>query len=657
MRRLRPKRPSLSITWFCTALALGFAHPSHAQQTEQNVATDSDDAFGRSVGAERSGLYSTSDVRGFNPTEAGNVRIDGLYYDVVNFLPGRIVKSQSVRVGTAALRYPFPAPTGVIHYELWEPGDETTLSIEQDTGNPLVNGPAMLIDLKAPLVDEKLSFMGGIFVRNVTARPEGGDQIFASYSPMFRFRPTEDIDLKVFNVTFYTLSREARATYLPAGDNLPARVPRGKFLGLGWTEFDDKTVVNGGLAHVRLTDSLRFDAGIFRSSDSLNRAYSDFLLSVTSDGRVADRLVIASEDNHDASLSGEVRLTREWTDGAFAHRVIASLRGRKRDRRFGGSARLLLGPGPGNVFTNEGWEQPTFATSTKDKDRVRQLVPGVSYSMIWKGRGTLDVSLSKNDYEKRVDFASPDRTDALTKDSSCLWNVVASINLTPKLSLYGGMSRGVEDAAIAPENAINNAEAPPATRTRQKELGLRYKVTPDLTLLAGAFEISKPYFNLDGQRFYRQLGAVTNKGIEVSLTGQLLSGLSLVGGVLLLDPKISGEAFSSGLIGKRPVGQVKRHMVANLDWRSRGGDGPLSIDMAIENFSGRTANPANTLEAPGYTTVNIGARQRFEVNGVKLVLRPQITNLFNTYGWQVSGNGGFTYIRKRTAFMSLVADF
>ena len=245
----------------------------------------------------------------------------------------------------------------------------------------------------------------------------------------------------------------------------------------------------------------------------------------------------------------------------------------------------------------------------------------------------------------------------MTRDKSLLWNVSVSVNLTRCLSVYGGMSRGVEDAAIAPENAINNAEAPPAIRTRQKELGLRYAVTPSLTLLAGVFEISKPYFNLDRDRFYRQLGTVTNKGVEISLTGKILPGLNLVGGVLLLDPKISGEAVASGLIGQRPVGQVKRHMVANLDWRSGGGDGSLSIDMAFENFSGRTANPSNTLEAPGYSTVNIGARQRFELGGVKMVLRPQITNLFNAYGWQVSSNGGFTYSRKRTAFMSLVADF
>ncbi len=571
---------------------------------------------------------------------------------MINFVPGRIVKSQTVRVGAAALRYPFPAPTGVIDYDLWVPADQATLSVEMDTGNPLLNGPAVLVDFKLP-VSDKISVMAGFLGRNVTARPEGGEQIFASYSGMVRWQPSQAIDLRLFNATFFTLDREARATYLPAGDQLPAHVPRGKFLGLDWTEFDQKTEVNGAIAHIRLGARLRLDAGLFLSQDTFDNSFGDFLVGVTSDGRVADRLLIASANNVDKSLSGEMRLLREWTAGNMAHRLIASLRGRKRDRRVGGSSRMLLGPGPGNVFTNQGWERPNYVTGAKDLDRVRQLVPGANYSVVWRKRGSLDLSVSKNDYEKRVNFGNPNRVDAHTRDSSLLWSASASVTLGSGLSIYGGMSRGMEDAAIAPENAINNSEAPPAIRTRQKELGLRYAITGHLTLLTGVFEISKPYFNLDQDRFYRRLGTVTNKGVEVSLTGRLLPGLNLVGGVLLLDPSITGE----GLAGKRPVGQIRRHAVANLDWRSRGGEGPLSIDLAFENFSGRIANPTNTLEAPGYSTVNIGARRRFEVSGVKLVFRPQITNLFNAYGWQVSGNGGFSYIRKRTAFMSLVADF
>jgi iron complex outermembrane receptor protein len=636
----------------CAVLSLAAAQPAMAQQADLNVATESDDAFGRQVGAEKSGLYTTTDVRGFNPSEAGNVRIDGLYYDMINFVPGRIVKSQSVRVGAAALRYPFPAPTGVIDFDLWVPADQATLSVEMDTSNPLINGPAILMDFKLPVTDE-ISVMGGFLGRNVTSRVEGGDQIFASYSGVVRWRPSDTIDLRLFNATFYTLDREGKATYLPAGVNLPARVPRGRFLGLDWTEFDQKTQVNGAIAHVRLGKGLRLDTGLFLTQENFDKSYGDFLVGVTSDGRVSDRLLIASAGNQDRSLSGEVRLVREWSAGKLAHRLIASVRGRKRDRRFGGSSRLLLGPGPGNVFTNEGWDRPDFTTGAKDLDEVRQLVPGISYSGVLRGRGSLDFSVSKNNYKKLVQFASGNRGDILTRDDSWLWNFSGSVNLTSRLSLYGGISRGMEDAPIAPENAINNSEAPPAIHTRQKELGLRYAVTPGLTLLTGVFEISKPYYNQDQDRFYRRLGTVTNKGVELSLTGKLLPGLSLVGGVLLLDPRITGE----DLAGRRPVGQIRRHAVANLDWRSRGGEGPLSIDVAFENFSGRIANPTNTLEAPGYSTVNVGARQRFEVSGVKLVVRPQITNLFNAYGWQVSGNGGFTYIRKRTAFVSVVADF
>ena len=53
-------------------------HAAWAQRAHENVATQSGDAFGRSVGQDRSGLYSSDDVRGFNPVDAGNVRLEGL---------------------------------------------------------------------------------------------------------------------------------------------------------------------------------------------------------------------------------------------------------------------------------------------------------------------------------------------------------------------------------------------------------------------------------------------------------------------------------------------------------------------------------------------------------------------------------------------------
>ena len=90
--------------------------PALAQRAGENVATQSSDAFGRSVGSDKSGLYSSDEVRGFNPVDAGNVRLEGLYFDQVDRLSSRLSDSSTIRVGPAALRYPFPAPTGLVDF-------------------------------------------------------------------------------------------------------------------------------------------------------------------------------------------------------------------------------------------------------------------------------------------------------------------------------------------------------------------------------------------------------------------------------------------------------------------------------------------------------------------------------------------------------------
>jgi hypothetical protein len=54
-------------------------HVACVQRASDNVTTQSSDAFGRSVGNEMSWFYATDDFRGFNPVDAGNVRLEGFY--------------------------------------------------------------------------------------------------------------------------------------------------------------------------------------------------------------------------------------------------------------------------------------------------------------------------------------------------------------------------------------------------------------------------------------------------------------------------------------------------------------------------------------------------------------------------------------------------
>jgi iron complex outermembrane receptor protein len=300
--------------------------------------------------------------------------------------------------------------------------------------------------------------------------------------------------------------------------------------------------------------------------------------------------------------------------------------------------------------------QPALLPQVKDKDNVRQMSFGVAYGFKWLSHGSIDLSVSRAQYRKNISFADAALPSVLTKDTPILVTATGTLNLSPRLTAYGGFVRGLEEALVAPDIATNRSEAPPAIRTRQMDFGLRYAVTSKMSLVAGLFSVQKPYFNLDPSLRYRQLGQVDNRGLEVSLAGPIRPGLSLVAGALLLDPKIAGEAVDARLIGVRPVGVVRTRGIANLDWRFANGTSPWSLDIAFEALSSRVANACNTLSAPPRQNVNLGTRYRFKVDGHPVLFRAQAMNLFNDYGWQVSSSGGFTYSNGRTFMAQLVMD-
>jgi iron complex outermembrane receptor protein len=644
----------------CAASTLALApHMALAQRAAENVATQSSDAFGLSVGSDKSGLYSSDDVRGFNPVDAGNVRLDGLYFDQLDRLSFRLTDSNTIRVGPAALRYPFPAPTGLVDYALVRPRDKRVYSISLEDGSSFSDGIGGAIEFKQPIDGERLGLSGGFGWRNLH-RWEGGTGRIRNFGATLAWRPAEDVSVTLFGGAFYYHSDEARPTYYPVGTEPPPKLKRGVDLSQPWTGREAHSSVYGGIVKAPL-GSFGLETGLFYQTRKQDRIFADLLFGVDQSGNVASRVVILDGNNYDTSLSGEVRLVRQWQADTLDHRLIASLRGRARDRRFGGSQRHTPTGTvtPSTILARDVWADPGFDPETlaKSLDEVRQLTYGLSYSLVSTGRFGIDASLSNTSYRKAIDFADPLLADPVTRDRPLMWNVAGTINLSRTLALYAGLSHGMEEALIAPENAINRAEAPAAIHSRQVEAGIKHAITPRLTLIAGAFQITKPYYNLDPASRYRQLGSLRNRGLEFSLTGQLAPGLTVVGGTLLLNPRISGEAVENGLIGPRPVGQVRRRTALNLDWRFDGGNSPFSIDAAIEGVSSRMGNAANTLSAPPRTAINLGARYRFKAGDATVLIRPVLLNVFDNYGWNVSSSGGFTYVNPRAFTLSVVTDF
>ena len=112
------------------AVALAFASGAAAQDRSQdNAVTQAEDAFGFSVGREALGIYNAGNARGFSPAAAGNLRIDGLYFDQMWGLSSTLLDSPASRSACLPRVIPSLRPAGSSTRPCAAPGDKAGASI------------------------------------------------------------------------------------------------------------------------------------------------------------------------------------------------------------------------------------------------------------------------------------------------------------------------------------------------------------------------------------------------------------------------------------------------------------------------------------------------------------------------------------------------
>src|SRR5438874_2818977 len=116
-------RPRLRYAIAAAAVAVVPSAVLAQSRSDENAVTQAEDAFGFSVGRESLGIYNAGNARGFSPAAAGNLRIDGLYFDQMWGLSSTLLDSTSIKVGLSAQGYPFAAPSGIVDQTLRAPGD------------------------------------------------------------------------------------------------------------------------------------------------------------------------------------------------------------------------------------------------------------------------------------------------------------------------------------------------------------------------------------------------------------------------------------------------------------------------------------------------------------------------------------------------------
>lgn len=627
--------------------ALVVAQPAAAQRADDNAVTAAGDAFGINISGESIGIYNPSNVRGFSAVDAGNIRLEGLYYDQQTSLTDRLVQGSTMRVGLSAQSYPFPAPTGIADYSLRLPGDRRIVSTMLRFGP--YDSLTGEIDAQLPIVEGKLSLgVGTGYYRERTVW--GSDPIYWSKAIIARWKPIDGVEIVPFWSHISYDSEEPQPLIFAGGEYLPPRIERVRYTGQPWAENEGGNSNYGLLGSADIGDwTLR--AGVFRSLAASDRSYSTLFLDTQPDG-TAQQVVIAERDRRFGSVSGEVRLSRTLREGPRQHVVHLSARGRERKRRYGGGDTVVLGTS--NIGEQTVFAEPGFEFSEQTRDRVEQWTLGIAYEGRWRDVGELSFGVQKTDYRKSIAVPGEARPDST--GNPWLLNGTLALYVSDSIAIYGGYTRGLEESPVAPDVARNKDEAPPAIRTEQADAGVRWAVRPNLTFVAGVFDVRKPYYNLDETSLFTKLGELRHRGVELSLSGRVAKGLSAVIGTWLLDAEVSGEAVERGLIGKKPVASIARYTNASIEYRPPAFDA-FSVDVAFESSSDRVANRQNTVEIPARSVVALGTRYRFKLGEAPAMIRAQVSNIFNNFGWSNGGSGFYVYNQPRRFTLSLTADF
>jgi iron complex outermembrane receptor protein len=448
-----------------------------------------------------------------------------------------------------------------------------------------------------------------------------------------------------------TTDAKTQPEFFTAGDFLPPLTSKG-YVSQNWAKARNTTLNLGGLVTAQLADNWLLRAGVFRSTNNNPAGFADLYTNVQPNGQ-SEHLVVGFRDQDSSSTSGEVRLTGALLRGDWRQQVIFSARGRDTTSRFGGADVVDLGPANIDRITQA--PEPHFTYSARTLDRAQLRSVGAAYRVDWRSQGVLEAGIQKEDYRETADKPGVPPSGISAHPFRAYAN--AAFAVTPQLTLYGGYTQGLEKSGVAPNSAQNSGAVLPASLTWQADFGVRYAVTPKLKLIAGVFELQKPYFNLDASNVDRELGVQRAKGVELSVAGEVTENLNVNIGVLDGQVGITGPNLAAEGVGPVAVGQTRLLYVATanyaLPWWPA-----ASLDVRIVHISSAPESVDNAVYTRPATSVAIGGRYRFTAFGRNSTVRLQVQNAFNANLWQqLSTPGVFQYPGPRRFLVYLTTDF
>ena len=309
----------------------------------------------------------------------------------------------------------------------------------------------------------------------------------------------------------------------------------------------------------------------------------------------------------------------------------------------------------GPAFIDQGIQvpEPNFSYTARTQDRTELWSAGVAYRAQWQGHGDFAVGVQQENYDKNV--SSPGLPAARLTDHPLRAYGNAALALGDRVTAYAGYTQGLEDSGAVPSVAANRGTILPDARTWQMDAGFRFLLTSKLKLIAGVFEIEKPYFNFDTNNVDRQLGIQRARGVELSLSGEIVPNLNVAVGALLGEVKIIGSNLAAEGVGTTAFGQPHTQGTINANYKFPWLPA-LSADITVQEFGTAPASVDDVAQNHTATVLAVGGRYRFKLWGAPATLRVQVQNATNFYIWNYGYSPGFSQCPPRSYFAYLTAD-
>ena len=208
------------------------------------------------------------------------------------------------------------------------------------------------------------------------------------------------------------------------------------------------------------------------------------------------------------------------------------------------------------------------------------------------------------------------------------------------MTTYFTYASALQAGDLAPGTAANAGDSLPPYRSKEYELGYKASLS-GIDVTAALFRVERPFANLNTvDNLFEVSGQQVNRGLELSAIGEVVDGLTLYGGVQLLNARLEHTPFAT-TNDKIYVGapKVKGNML--LEYKIPGVAGLVAT--FDYQFSGtRPANDTNSYFAPGYNLFDLGARYTSSIWTRPVTWRLAVDNVTDRHYWSTIGPSNLT---------------